>query len=89
MILDDEALVERVARAIEQAARTSVPCPSVEISPSHWEIDGDEVPETLEHFVNETYIGEEGADRVFRNAALAAATAAIEAVRVHMWDDGR
>jgi len=56
MILDDEALVERVARAIG-AIRM-------------W--DGD----TFAHFHT-------------REELTSAAQTAIEAVRVHMWDDGK
>jgi hypothetical protein len=73
-------MIERIEAAIEEAARKSVPWPSVLISPSGWDIDDDEVPQTLEHFVTGTYIGADGADEVFRAAAKAATRAALTAM---------
>ena len=78
--MTDEAMIERVRGAIEQAARQSTPWPD------QWDWDDDAqdvVPSklTLEAFVNNTYIGESGANEVFKAAAEAAARAAIEAMR--------
>jgi len=75
MILDDEALVERVARAIGETKTGS----------------GNDEPASLRQLlaalcvvVDEPF-DFDGFDRDMKNLARAA----IEAVRVHMWDDGR
>jgi len=65
MILDDEALVERVAKALWIA----------ETNPPHWAIKAADA------------IGLVGTGKSANYTKLS--RAAIEAVRVHMWDDGR
>jgi len=67
MILDDEALVERVARAMQNAVIHD---------------DEGEFPRLFDLL---DFGGENKAVTVTRGLALAA----IEAVRVHMWDDGK
>jgi len=61
MILDDEALVEQVARAIEPVLTTD----------------------------NDIYWAAEYGRPIPQDSLNALALAAIEAVRVHMWDDGK
>ena len=73
-------MIDKMALEIENAIRKSVPWPDKMYSPSDWDIDDDEVPQTLEQFVEGTYIRGSEADEVFKAAAVAAARAALTAM---------
>jgi len=76
-------MVERVARAIEVAARKSVPWPDDEQHQGEDE-NGEDIfrASTLEEFVDRTYLHGEGMADVFRVASEEGAQAAIEATGV-------
>lgn len=76
-MIDD---LETLARVIEQAARAARPNYGRMFGMNDEDYaDSYGQPGTLEEFVNNTYIGEKGADEVFRTAAIAAATAVMKA----------